>query len=242
MTSNRNKYNSANSYRTFESSALRLLLEWASTSLESSVNQPTLPRAIIVLNASDVSIDDGEWDISATTKKLMDHVAGIINEEPLFTELAEHWRKKGKKIDNMLELIRCYYADISIVRIPTRGRYMLANKQIGKLHKQIWDDCYASSTAKYNAHMLSNTDEFNIYLQAGFDHFSSKENQPFNFIEVALKNNPIPRDFGDHILYVAAQVQKVTHIRDGPELFYKMSSLVASCIAVDCTRQRRPGK
>ena len=89
--------------------------------------------------------------------------------------------------------------------------------------------------------MLSNADELNTYLQAGFDHFTTKEGQPFNFVEVAFKNNPIPRDFGDHILGLAAKVQEVTGIIDGPLLFQKLSFMIASCIFIDCIRQRRPG-
>ena len=171
----------------------------------------------------------------------MDHVASAVHDVPMFKKYAEHWRRKGKRIQNMLDLFRCYYADICVIRIPTKGRYMLADSQISKLHHTIVQNCDASFKMKHDAHMLSNTDELNSYLQAGFDHFTTKEDLPFNFIEVALKNNPIPRDFGDHILGMAAHVRKVTRIRNGPELFKKFSFMVASCIFIDCIRQRRPG-
>ena len=218
------------------------MLEWASTSLESSVNQPTLPHAIIVLNASSTSVDDEEWNTSTATKNLMEHVAHAIYEVPMFRDCAEHWRRRGRQIHNMLDLFRCYYADICVVRVPVKGRYMLADVQINKLHQRIVSDCDASFRAKNDAHMLSNADELNTYLQAGFDHFTTKEDEAFNFIEVALKNNPIPRDFGDHILGMAARIRLITGVRDGPELFQKLSYMVASCIFIDSIRQRRPGK
>jgi hypothetical protein len=226
---------------TFESSALKLLLDWASTSVESSVNQPTLPHAIIVLNASNTLINEEEWEISNATQNLMQQVANAVDNEP-FKSCAERWRKKGKQILNMIDLFKCYYADICVIRIPTKGRYMLADTQINKLHHEIIRNCDASFKAKDDAHMLSNTDELNTYLQAAFDHFTTKEDQPFNFVEVALKNNPIPRDFSDHILGIAAKVREVTGIRDGPQLFQKLSSMVASCIFIDCIKQHRPGK
>ncbi|KAL9035741.1 MAG: hypothetical protein Q9214_006446 [Letrouitia sp. 1 TL-2023] len=119
---------------------------------------------------------------------------------------------------------------------------MLANEQINKLHQQIIQDCDNSFKAKTDSHMLSNTDDLNTYLQAGFDHFTTKDDEPFNFIDVALKHNPIPRDFGDHILGIAAKVREVTGVKDGPELFQKLSILVASCIFTDCIKQHRPGK
>ncbi|KAI9691461.1 MAG: hypothetical protein M1822_007532 [Bathelium mastoideum] len=228
--------------RTFESSTLTLLLDWASTSLEFSINQPTMPHAIIVLNATHPGVDNDEWDILTATERLMHHVANAVFENPFFVKYAEHWRKKGKRINNMLDLVRCYYADISVVRIPEKGRYMLTNSQINKLHHRIVLHCDASLSAKDDAHMLSNVEELDAYLQAGFDHFTTKEDQPFNFVDVALRNNPIPRDFGDHILALAAKIREVTHVRDGPHLFKILSSMVASCIFTDCIRASRPGK
>lgn len=195
-----------------------------------------------MLNASSTSVDEDEWDTSTATERLMQHVAYAVHEVPMFKSCAEDWRKRGTRIHNMLDLFRCYYADICVIRIPTKGRYMLADTQINKLHHKIVQNCDASFRAKNDAHMLSNADELNTYLQAGFDHFATKEDQPFNFVEVALKNNPIPRDFGDHILGIAAEVRKVTEILDGPALFKKLSFMVASCIFIDCIRQRRPGK
>ena len=187
------------------------------------MNQPSLPHAILVLNASSTSVDEDQWDISTVTQILMDHVALAVHEDPMFRKYAEHWRRKGKRISNMYELFRCYYADICVIRIPTKGRYMLADSQINKLHQRIIHNCDASFKTKNDAHMLSHADELNLYLQAGFDHFTTQEDVPFNFIEVALKNNPIPRDFGDHILGLAEHVRKVTGIRNGPQLFQKLS-------------------
>lgn len=172
----------------------------------------------------------------------MNHVANAVFENPFFVKYAEHWRKKGKRISSMLDLIRCYYADISVIRIPQKGRYMLTNSQINKLHDKIVLHCDASFSAKDDAHMLSNVEELETYLQAGFDHFTTKEDSPFNFVDVALRNNPIPRDFGDHILAIAAKIRAVTYAGDGQYLFKNLSSLVASCIFTDCIRASRPGE
>ncbi|KAL9624998.1 MAG: hypothetical protein Q9160_000727 [Pyrenula sp. 1 TL-2023] len=228
--------------RTFESSALKLLLDWAATSVESSINQPALPRAVIVLNATDLSVDQKEWEVRAATENLMAHVQHAVDDIPFFIRHADHWRKKGRVINNTLDLIRCYYADISVVRIPARGRYMLTDTQITKLHLEIQKGCNASFAAKDEAHMLSTSEELNSYLQAGFDHFTSNVNQPFNFVEVAMSKNPIPRDFGDHVLGLASEIRKLADTEDGPKLFDILSYVVASCIFLDCRRQRRPSK
>ena len=195
-----------------------------------------------MLNATDPAIDQDEWDIATATERLMQHVAYAVTNNPFFAKYAHHWRRKGKAIDSTLDLIRCYYADISVVRIAGKGRFMLTNAQINKLHQEIVRHCDASFSAKDEAHMLSNVEELNSYLQAGFDHFTTKEDEPFNFVDVAFKNNPIPRDFGDHVLNLAYRVRQVTGVRDGPNLFENLSSMVASAIFTNCIRQSRPGE
>jgi hypothetical protein len=80
--------------RAFESSALRLLLKWASKSVESSINQPTLPHAIIVLNATSTEIDPDEWDVKTATERLLAHVGHAVTEVEFFRLYTEHWRKR----------------------------------------------------------------------------------------------------------------------------------------------------
>ena len=192
----------ANIYRTFESTALRLLLEWASTSIESSVNQPALPQAIIVLNASDPEMDDDEWDTRTATERLFEHVSGAYFEEPL-KKYFDPWAKKGRMIRNTKELLKCYYADVKVIRIPTKGKYMLAKKQINELHMELLWACTASFKAKWEARQSCTTDELNKYLQAGFDHFAQRPTDPFNFVHASIKSDPIPQSFADHILNLA---------------------------------------
>lgn len=49
-------------FRTFEATTLRPLLQWGETSLETSVNQPSLPHAVIVLNSTITTLSTvEEW-------------------------------------------------------------------------------------------------------------------------------------------------------------------------------------
>jgi hypothetical protein len=47
--------------------ALEKLVDWASAAFEKSSNQPVLPHAILLLNASDNSIGPGLWDVEVTS-------------------------------------------------------------------------------------------------------------------------------------------------------------------------------
>jgi hypothetical protein len=203
--------------------------------MDTSLNQPTFPHAVIALNHTDLSVDGAEWDVDTATERLMAAVAGSIGREPKFKEYSDFWLARGKQIRTMKDLLLCYYSSVRVVRIPKKGRYMLIDDQISKLHQEITMSCSWSYYAKRKARMLSNSDELHVYLQSAFEHFSLNLDKPFNFIEVAMKNNPIPLDFGGNILRLAVAIKEVCRF-DGPRIFRELSTMVASCTLLDCVR------
>jgi hypothetical protein len=208
--------------------------------MEKSLNQPTLPHAVIALNATDMGVDHKEWDPHHATKTLMSHVSSAIHDNPTYRELAYSWRSQGKPIRTMQDLLQCYYSSITVVRIPAKGRYMLIDEQVEKLRNVLTARSNESFRAKRRSRMLSNSEELNIYLQCAFDHFSRDLHTPFNFMDVAFRISPIPSDFGGNILKLAVAMR-------GPEygeprnLFTELSFMVASCILLDCVRQGLKG-
>lgn len=172
----------------------------------------------------------------------MDRVKHAVLDTPYFKNLAAEWQKKGRTINTTIDLIHCYYADINVVRIPKKGRYKLTYEQVNKLQSHIQESCNEARRKKSDAHMLSNSDQLNVYLQAAFDHFATKENLPFNFVQVALKNNPVPQNFEDQILGFAVKVQEVTKMKTVPRLFMRLSGIVAASIWMDCARRKYPSK
>ncbi|KAI9690171.1 MAG: hypothetical protein M1822_009132 [Bathelium mastoideum] len=228
--------------KTFESTVLSKLLDWAHTSMEKSVNQPTLPHAIIALNATDTSVDQQLWGPDFATENLMGTVAGAISRDAKYRDYADYWKERGKVVRTMKDLLECYYASVLVVRIPRKGRYMLINEQVTKLHQEITANCNVAYNTKRKARMLSNSDELNGYLQSAFDHFSQKLDTPFNFVEVAWKNNPIPNDFGGNILKLAVAVRNAGRLTTGSRIFQELSAMVASCMVLDCVRNGHRGK
>jgi hypothetical protein len=219
------------------------LLGWASSSMEKSLNQPTLPHAIIALNATDIGVDEREWDVEHATERLLSTVAGSIHRDAKYKEYADFWTGRGRDIRTMKDLLLCYYSSIRVVRIPKKGgRYMLIDEQVSRLHQEITTSCSRSYYSKRRARMLSNSDELHVYLQSAFDHFSQNLERPFNFIEVAIKNNPIPLDFGGNILKLAVALKDRGLFESGPRIFRELSTMVASCIVLDCVRHNLRGK
>ncbi|KAF2758985.1 hypothetical protein EJ05DRAFT_499409 [Pseudovirgaria hyperparasitica] len=228
--------------KTFESSVLSKLLGWASASMEKSLNQPTLPHAIIALNATDMEVDPREWEPEFATRTLMANVAGAIHRDSGYRQLADYWSsQEGRRINTTKDLLECYYSSVTVVRIPVKGRYMKIDEQINKLHTTITERSAQSFRAKRSSRMLSNSEELNIYLQSAFDHFSNDLDTPFNFMDVAFKINPIPLDFGGNILKLAVAMRNSGKFEDPRQLFKDLSFMVASCILLDCSRQNLKG-
>lgn len=167
------------------------------------------------MNASDLGINESEWDVSKATDKLLASVKNVLGLPakggvPQLISYLDRWKEK-KKIKTVQDLILCYYSSFSVVRLPTIGSYGLLEQQINKLHDQVSRCCQLSHDTKRRTNMLSTSDQLNIYLQSAFDLFSGQLDKPFKFVEVALKNKPIPSSFGDHVLQFATTIFMLPH-------------------------------
>jgi hypothetical protein len=227
--------------RTFESTVLSKLLGWASAAIEKSTNQPVLPHAIIALNSTDLGVEQKEWEVDFATEMLLSNVAEAANRDPKYRSYLDYWVSQGREVRTMKDLLECYYSSIRVVRIPRKGRYMLLEEQVGKLQQEIFSACSQSYSTKRRCRMLSNSEELQVYLQSAFSHFCQNLDRPFNFIEVAIKNNPIPLDFGGNILKLAKTMRDTMEPVDAFKLFGYLSRMVASCIMLDCARHGLKG-
>lgn len=230
--------------RAFESTVLEKLLKWASSSIEKSVNQPTLPHLIIVLNASEVVPGESQWDVAQATKVLMADIALAIDRDPHIRRYAREWKDRGARIRTTYDLLRCFYSSITVIRIPIKGRYMLLEDQVTKLREEIIRCCNDSLETKKEVRMLANGEKLQIYLQSAFDHFSQNLDTPFDFIKEAIRINPLPRDFCGNIMKLAIAIKNFSNFRDRadvPRIFQELSQMVASCIVWDSIRQGLPG-
>lgn len=169
----------------------------------------------------------------------MSNVADAISRDPTYSELKSYWVGRGRRIHTMQDLLECYYSSVTVVRIPGEGRYMMIDDQVKKLHKVISYRCVESFNAKRRSRMLSNSETLNVYLQCAFDHFSQDLHAPFNFMDVSIKINPIPLDFGGNILKLAVAMR--SQFDDPMKIFKELSHMVASCILLDCVRQDLKG-
>lgn len=233
------------SFRSFESAVLHKLVSWASDSVDKSLNQPVLPHAILVLNATE-DVDETEWDVDVATKLLMTAIQAAITREPALYEHAQIWRRRGKEIKTTEDLLRQYYASVTVVRMPRRGSYMLMDQQATKLFDLIKTRCSASHLIKKQVRMLANAEMFQVYLHASFDHFTRDLESPFDFVKEALRHNPVPRSFEGNILNLAVSMKEHSESEslrnNAKKIFLRLAPMVASCILFDTVRQKILGQ
>ncbi|KAI1374503.1 hypothetical protein F4677DRAFT_426368 [Hypoxylon crocopeplum] len=226
--------------RSFESTVLNKLLRWGAASVDKSLNQPVLPHVIIVFNTTD-DIDEEEWDVTTATNMLTSTLQGAIAREPLLNEYVQAWRKRGKEIKSTEDLLKQYYASVTVVRIPRGDSYMLMDQQADKLFDLIKERCFASHLKKKQVRMLANAEMLQVYLHASYDHFTKDLESPFDFVKEALRHNPVPRTFEGNILRLAVSMRDHTKSEtlrsDANKIFSRLAPMVASCVMFDAVRQ-----
>ena len=223
-------------------SVFEKLLDWAAAALETSSNQPVLPHAIIVLNASENNIDPELWDVDTATARHLESLSRTVLYNATFKKYAHFWRERHGQIETVEDLLHSYYRSVRLVRILTCGRPNLINTQVKKLYGNLKLACNLAKEKKSELRMLLEADELQPYLQYAFDHFARDLDSPFDFIQASFTNSPIPLDFGGNILKLAINMMDVWENEiDGPLIFSELSYMVASCIMLDSARSKIRG-
>ena len=232
-----------NIYRAVED-VFEKLVTWAAAALEKSSNQPVLPHAVIVLNASEYSIDESLWDVPTATTGLLESqsLSEIVSKNPTFKKYARFWQERSRNIRTVEELLLSYYSSVRVVRIPLAGRPTLINEQVQKLYVGIQNACASSRKTRGALRMLLDAEELQPYLQFAFDHFACNLDTPFDFVQASFTNSPIPLDFGGNILKLAINLMEALENKiDGPTIFAELSTMVASCVMLDSARHKIRG-
>ncbi|KAL9047302.1 MAG: hypothetical protein Q9214_000088 [Letrouitia sp. 1 TL-2023] len=227
--------------RTIES-VFEKLVNWAAAALEKSSNQPVLPHAIIVLNASENDIDPVSWNVSSATSGLFASFSSTGLQNDTFKKYAHFWSERNRRIETVEQLLHSYYSSVRVVRVPKEGRPNLIGEQIKILYETILDACASSRDRKGELRMLLDADELQPYLQTAFDHFACDLDTPFDFVQASFANSPIPLDFGGNILKLAISLMEAwENAIDGRTIFTELSYMVASCIMLDSARSKIRG-
>ena len=113
------------------------LVEWGHASLETSVNQASLPHAIVVLNTVDVEESAEMWDTEHATDWFLRSVRSSIHRVPYLNDLAQLWIRRGKPISTTYDLIKCYYSSLNVIQVPREGRTTLMVLHLHRIRQLI---------------------------------------------------------------------------------------------------------
>ncbi|KAF8242901.1 hypothetical protein K440DRAFT_563787 [Wilcoxina mikolae CBS 423.85] len=222
------------------------LISWADTVFQTSVNQPMLPYAIIVVNAlEDEVCSPYWWNDNLAQKELSENVEKFVETNSFIWGLIEQWRERDKEIVTLQDLVLCYYSGIQIICIP-HTKYSNSPSvlitQYNNLHKAISTATTVTRQRRREAELLMNSEELDIYLGYAFDHFSINPDIPFNFLSAAFHHNPVRQTFKTHILRTAICFMNIRSFDSGAEIFHILAPLVASSILLDVCRKSYPQK
>jgi hypothetical protein len=90
------------------------LLDWGSVAIETTYNQPILPYAILALNATENDADPAIWDVHTSTTLLLKSLADTVDKNVIFSNYADLWRKRGRRINTLEDLMMCYYSALRV--------------------------------------------------------------------------------------------------------------------------------
>lgn len=75
-------------------SVLEQLVTWAAAALEMFSNEPVLSHVIIALNASDLDIDELQWDPDVATASVLESLSRTVFKNAIFKKYAQFWRER----------------------------------------------------------------------------------------------------------------------------------------------------
>ncbi|KAK4198920.1 putative lysophospholipase-like protein [Triangularia verruculosa] len=215
------------------------LINWARKAIETSSNQPVLPHAIIVLNASDNDNRDEFWDSTWTTDNVFEELSQVLDRNEMFRTCASE-----REIETLKDLVLCYYSSIKIIRVPNKTRPKLVHQQLLQLYNTIDSARRAAQETRLVARKLLEVNHLHRYMQEAFGTFAEKLDASFDFSRASLRNSPFPLDFSGNISKLVLRV--INNLKDntavGPaQILIEVSFMIASNIMLDSARSSSKG-
>lgn len=217
------------------------LVDWGHRVIEKACNQSVLPHAVIALNKSPTQSDDlNRWDPVQTTKALLEleTVQVALKKNNKLREKVEFWSSRNVTINTIEDLLKCYYASITAIRVPNGQPPALVESQVTKLYKIIATKCEESQEKRRQVRMQLNAVDLQTYLRKAFDHFAVEVDKPFDFVKAAFEIHPDSANFGlaSSVSRLADILQKCLGYPKGSTVWSLIIPFAASCMVLSAYR------
>lgn len=206
------------------------LLEGAHASHAAAVNRLMLPHLIVVLNQSD---EDSEWDPAETKVRILVEQARILKKNSALAELRNRLRKLGARIDSLEDLLKESYSSIQFIRIPQGKACFRLSEQLRLLHGMIRECSQEAQAQKINMKMIISSKSLDEFFKLAFDHYFSKLDEPFDFLEALFSVQPLPNTLSDNISYMMQKTYRA--VKGDISLDARASSFAEALAPVVCS-------
>jgi hypothetical protein len=213
---------------------VKRLIEWADKVLTKTINQPSLPRAIIIANG--MKNNPLEWlDEATATQAMLRDTKNMRLVDPGISKIVQSWHEKlpsGRRLRSLYDLLQLYFEDICVVYIPSKDSTApnILHQQYQKLRNRIERECASIQAKKEQAWNRQNTAEVARYFKGAFDHFSRNFDEPFDFFRFSRENNPLPEAFDQHASNLMRKMQQDD--RNSDHLDARIATILASYISL----------
>ena len=215
--------------------AMLQLLNWAEKSRNASINQPSLPHCIIVINAAEPPV---EWDSTKATENLLRDHSRFFDKNQDIRLLKQKWETPNNPIRSLKDLLHCSYSSIQVIWIPTGKDEPLLYKQMSGLHELIDNKSAQAQDRKREAGLLLSSKDQQTLFRMAFRHYSRKLDEPFDYIKECFALRPIPNDLSHHLCeFLRPMYDSYPNSNKRAEYFLQaVTPIIASSIALDRAR------
>lgn len=199
--------------RSAENTVTRMI-KWAGNVYQTALNQPTLPRALLIFNNR--IFEDGRM---LEEKHATNFVLGTMERWPLVDPelriLADKWNEilpLKEKVSTMRGLLLRYFQDISVICIPPRkNRQSEVYHQFHQLRKRLSELSKEVNERRRAAGTQVSAIQLNRYLNRAFDHFFANPDHPFDFSKYSIACDPLPDKFSERVTSFMRQLRELEH-------------------------------
>ncbi|KAF2267002.1 hypothetical protein CC78DRAFT_577537 [Lojkania enalia] len=186
---------------------LEKLVIWADKVLARTINQPTLPYAIIILNGT--RGHPNEWlDEDEATKGILSRAKQATEFSPEIKEIIKKWIQApvppSKELDSIHDIAQFYFDEIRVVYIPDKNHTApdILYRQIEQLRNRIVVGATHIQAQKEGSWSQLNSVQLQTYFNRAFTHFCTSPDSPFDFYEESKANCPLPVAISQHITHL----------------------------------------
>lgn len=217
------------------SAVLEKLLDWSKNARMSSINSPSLPSVIILINQCDPD-ENMEWNSEEKADSLFEDydsgkdLSGL--EDP----------KPGIK-----DVLTSSFNTVRFLGLPNAryGNTSLLVSQSQRLHTMLDTLTRQTFERKKRCNMVLALESLGKLYRFTFDHFSKSTPAPFNFLGAFLTVNPPPPGFTGSLLSILLEAEEATkrtrqnsdNTRFTNEL-HGVVPLISSIVAIDIRRRQ----